>query len=338
MSEAEPIPPTSSVIALRIPMIKKGPVSAPKTSLAANARRNNEKALNILLSAIPDRHLLSFHDAEDAKTLWSAIKARFGRAFQGTKGGIDVRRIEEEVDPDFLSDAHSRTGPAESVTLVKARYKAEKVCHEEMVKMPLVDLKVLECVSSQKCFLKDLIGLPLGVKSRVRTRVSTRGINWEGPGHLAPTEMKKSCWTSYKSYKVKVLIDLIIRYEEAQVYMKSKKEYESHLKINLELLKKEKCHVKPNKVEAKIWILMVGDVRTLIMKEVPATKYSVRPGVKEAVARHGVHVSSIPDKDGMYIEAEIRESKMIGLELEQETTKVVVIKERLKKAKDHQES
>ncbi|GJV34067.1 hypothetical protein Tco_1394467 [Tanacetum coccineum] len=117
MSEAEPIPPTSSVTALRIPMIKKGeydlwsmkmrqyiaitdhilwdiitngdqattdptsssgPVSAPKTSLAANARRNNEKALNILLSAIPDRHLLSFHDAADARTLWSAIKARFG--------------------------------------------------------------------------------------------------------------------------------------------------------------------------------------------------------------------------------------------------------------------
>ncbi|GJR72285.1 ribonuclease H-like domain-containing protein [Tanacetum coccineum] len=85
MSEAEPIPPTSSVTALRILMIKKAitdpassSVSAPKTSLAANARRNNEKALNILLSAIPDRHLLSFHDAEDARTLWSAIKARFG--------------------------------------------------------------------------------------------------------------------------------------------------------------------------------------------------------------------------------------------------------------------
>ncbi|GJS93462.1 retrovirus-related pol polyprotein from transposon TNT 1-94 [Tanacetum coccineum] len=113
MSEAEPIPPTSSVTALRIPMIKKGEydiwsmkmrqyiaitdhiqmdnnhkwrpaptdpssTAAPKTSLAANARRNNEKALNILLSAIPDRHLLSFHDATDARTLWSAIKARFG--------------------------------------------------------------------------------------------------------------------------------------------------------------------------------------------------------------------------------------------------------------------
>ncbi|GJS89778.1 hypothetical protein Tco_0772414 [Tanacetum coccineum] len=27
---------------------------------------------------------------------------------------MDVRRIEEEVDPDFLSDAHSRTSSAES--------------------------------------------------------------------------------------------------------------------------------------------------------------------------------------------------------------------------------
>ncbi|GJT27935.1 gamma-glutamyltranspeptidase 1 [Tanacetum coccineum] len=53
-------------------------VSVSKTSLAANARRNNEKALNILLSAIPDRHLLSFHDAVDARSLWKAIKARFG--------------------------------------------------------------------------------------------------------------------------------------------------------------------------------------------------------------------------------------------------------------------
>ncbi|GJR47622.1 hypothetical protein Tco_1315725 [Tanacetum coccineum] len=118
MSETEPIPPTSSVTAQKNTqkilyqegeydlwsmkmrqyiaitdhilwdIITNGnqtttdpaspSVSAPKTSLAANARRNNEKALNILLSAIPDRHLLSFHDAVDARSLWKAIKARFG--------------------------------------------------------------------------------------------------------------------------------------------------------------------------------------------------------------------------------------------------------------------
>ncbi|GJY19896.1 ribonuclease H-like domain-containing protein [Tanacetum coccineum] len=55
--------------------------SVPKHALAANARRETtEKLVYILLSAIPDRHLLSFHDATDAKTLWSAIKARFGGA------------------------------------------------------------------------------------------------------------------------------------------------------------------------------------------------------------------------------------------------------------------
>nr|GEX06678.1 putative reverse transcriptase domain-containing protein [Tanacetum cinerariifolium] len=59
--------------------------------------------------------------------------------------------------------------------------------------------------------------------------------------------------------------------------------------------------------EKIIWILMAGDVRTLIMEEAHKTKYYVRPElarlyVDEAVARHGVHVSTIPDRDGMYIE------------------------------------
>nr|GEV01294.1 hypothetical protein [Tanacetum cinerariifolium] len=39
------------------------------------------------------------------------------------------------------------------------------------------------------------------------------------------------------------------RHFEFTVYMKSKEEHESHLKMNLELLRKEKCHVKPNKGE-----------------------------------------------------------------------------------------
>ncbi|GJV20442.1 hypothetical protein Tco_1369462 [Tanacetum coccineum] len=50
-----------------------------KHSLAAT-KKNNEKALNIFLwVAIPDRHHHRFyHDATNAKTLWTAIKARFG--------------------------------------------------------------------------------------------------------------------------------------------------------------------------------------------------------------------------------------------------------------------
>ena len=50
----------------------------PKPVLTPAVKRTQEKALNILLSAIPDGHLLNFHDAQDAKELWEAIKVRFG--------------------------------------------------------------------------------------------------------------------------------------------------------------------------------------------------------------------------------------------------------------------
>nr|GEZ76752.1 hypothetical protein [Tanacetum cinerariifolium] len=115
-----------------------------------------------------------------------------------------------------------------------------------------------------------------------------------------------------------------------------------------------------------ILALPEGSNNFVVMREAKLARLYV----DEAVARHGLHVSSIPDRDGMYIhvlkrdvevvrntsryevrvrnlvvvgiltfcKADIRESKMIGLELEQEVTKVVVIKETLNEAKDRQES
>ncbi|GJT10029.1 reverse transcriptase domain-containing protein [Tanacetum coccineum] len=41
---------------------------------------------------------------------------------------MDVKRIEEEVDPDFLSDAHSRTGPAESGDSCESKILLRIVC------------------------------------------------------------------------------------------------------------------------------------------------------------------------------------------------------------------
>ncbi|GJZ41108.1 putative ribonuclease H-like domain-containing protein [Tanacetum coccineum] len=50
----------------------------PKTVEQKLARKNELKAKSTLLLAIPDEHLLKFHGIKDAKTLWEAIKARFG--------------------------------------------------------------------------------------------------------------------------------------------------------------------------------------------------------------------------------------------------------------------
>nr|GEV67060.1 integrase, catalytic region, zinc finger, CCHC-type, peptidase aspartic, catalytic [Tanacetum cinerariifolium] len=94
-------------------------------------------------------------------------------------------------------------------------------------------------------------------------------------------------------------------------------------------------------------VMDLGDVRTLITEEAHATKYSVRPGTDGQSERifwtlenmFRVYVRNLVVVGILtFREAEIGEGKMIRLELEQETTKVVVIKERLKEAKDRQES
>nr|GEU84620.1 putative reverse transcriptase domain-containing protein [Tanacetum cinerariifolium] len=128
----------------------------------------------------------------------------------------------------------------ESYEELVMKYKAEKVCYEEMVKMPLVDLKVL--------------------KRDMRQRRWMELFNDYG------------CETKYHMGKANIVVDAWRR----------------------------KGRVKPRRVR---------DICRTIQAEI-SKKMLV---------------------------TEIRESKMIGLEMEQETTKVVVIKERLKEAKDRQE-
>ncbi|GJR62275.1 hypothetical protein Tco_1504437 [Tanacetum coccineum] len=51
---------------------------APNTAKQLAAKRNQERVKSILLLAIPDEYLLKFHNVVDAKSLWEAIKSRFG--------------------------------------------------------------------------------------------------------------------------------------------------------------------------------------------------------------------------------------------------------------------
>nr|GEV81184.1 reverse transcriptase domain-containing protein [Tanacetum cinerariifolium] len=143
------------------------------------------------------------------------------------------------------------------------KYKAEKVCHEEMVKMPLVDLKVLEDGSFRMCIdYRELSKIDL-YSGCHQMRVHEDEI---------PKTAFRMRYGRYEFTTMPFWVD--------QCTNDFHKRNES------------------------------GDVRTLIMEEAHAMKYYVRPG------------------------AEIGGSKMIGLEMEQETTKVVMIKE----AKDRQES
>ncbi|GJT06709.1 ribonuclease H-like domain-containing protein [Tanacetum coccineum] len=62
----------------------------PKTAQALLARQRERKAKSILLLAIPDEYQLRFHAIKDAKTLWAAIKSRFG-------GNVESKKMQKNV-------------------------------------------------------------------------------------------------------------------------------------------------------------------------------------------------------------------------------------------------
>ncbi|GKC69068.1 reverse transcriptase domain-containing protein [Tanacetum coccineum] len=62
----------------------------PKTAQALLARQRERKAKSIMLLAIPDEYQLRFHAIKDAKTLWAAIKSRFG-------GNVEYKKMQKNV-------------------------------------------------------------------------------------------------------------------------------------------------------------------------------------------------------------------------------------------------
>ncbi|GJU19866.1 ribonuclease H-like domain-containing protein [Tanacetum coccineum] len=62
----------------------------PKTAEQKLARKNELKAKSTLMIAIPDEHVLKFHACKDAKSLWEAIKNRFG-------GNKESKKIQKTI-------------------------------------------------------------------------------------------------------------------------------------------------------------------------------------------------------------------------------------------------
>ncbi|GJT78127.1 hypothetical protein Tco_1044852 [Tanacetum coccineum] len=62
----------------------------PKTAQVLLQRQKERKAKSILLLAIPDEYQLRFHTIKDAKSLWAAIKSRFG-------GNVESKKMQKNV-------------------------------------------------------------------------------------------------------------------------------------------------------------------------------------------------------------------------------------------------
>ncbi|GJW28944.1 hypothetical protein Tco_0045819 [Tanacetum coccineum] len=73
-----------------------------KTAQAVLQRQRERKAKSILLLAILDEYQLRFHRIKDAKSLWAAIKSRFGGNVESKKMQKTV--LKQQFENFFVSD------------------------------------------------------------------------------------------------------------------------------------------------------------------------------------------------------------------------------------------
>ncbi|GJU49124.1 hypothetical protein Tco_1218679, partial [Tanacetum coccineum] len=96
-----------------------GETSAPpalKTAKQLAARINQERVKSILLLAIPNEYLLKFHNVADAKSLWEAIKSRFG-------GNVESKKMQKNV----LKHQFKKISTASNKSLDKAYDRFQKL-------------------------------------------------------------------------------------------------------------------------------------------------------------------------------------------------------------------
>ncbi|GKD01468.1 hypothetical protein Tco_1171742 [Tanacetum coccineum] len=119
----------------------EGPIP-PKTAKQKLARNNELKAKSTLLLAIPDEHQLKFYGIKDAKSLWEAIKTRFG----GNKESKKVRKT-------ILKQQYENFAASRSEGLNKIYDRFQKLIsqleiHGEEISQEDANLKLLRSLPS----------------------------------------------------------------------------------------------------------------------------------------------------------------------------------------------
>ncbi|GJS11296.1 hypothetical protein Tco_0368092 [Tanacetum coccineum] len=119
----------------------EGPIP-PKTDEQKLARKNELKAKSTMLLAIPDEHLLKFLGINDAKTLWEAIKARFG-------GNKETKKMQKTI----LKQQYENFTASRSKGLDKTYDRFQKLIsqleiHGEVISQEDANLKLLRSLPS----------------------------------------------------------------------------------------------------------------------------------------------------------------------------------------------
>nr|GFC22352.1 hypothetical protein [Tanacetum cinerariifolium] len=119
----------------------EGPIP-PKTVEQKLARKNELKVKSTFMLAIPDEHLRKFHAYKDAKSLWEAIKNRFG----GNKESKKMQKtILKQNYENFVASSQER------IDKTYDRFQkliSQLEIHGEVISQEDVNLKLLRSLPS----------------------------------------------------------------------------------------------------------------------------------------------------------------------------------------------
>ncbi|GJS03927.1 hypothetical protein Tco_0320435 [Tanacetum coccineum] len=119
----------------------EGPIP-PKTAEQRLARKNELKAKITLLLAIPDEHLLKFHEIKDAKSLWEAIKNRFG-------GNKESKKMQKTIlKQQYENFAASRSEGLDKIYDRFQKLISQLEIHGEEISQEDANLKLLRSLPS----------------------------------------------------------------------------------------------------------------------------------------------------------------------------------------------
>nr|GEV56554.1 hypothetical protein [Tanacetum cinerariifolium] len=172
----------------------------PKTTKQKIARRNELKAECTLFLAIPGEHLLKFHGIKDAKTLWEAIKTRFGGDKESKKIQKTIMKQQYENFVASRSEGLDKTYDRFQKLIRQLEIHGEVISQEDANLSLQLDNEDLEQIDTDDLEDMDLkwqvTMLTMWVKRFIKK--TGRNLNFNGKKTVGFDKTKVECYNCHR--------------------------------------------------------------------------------------------------------------------------------------------
>ncbi|GKE54853.1 ribonuclease H-like domain-containing protein [Tanacetum coccineum] len=184
----------------------------PKNAKQLAAKRNQERVKSILLLAIPDEYLLKFHNVPDAKSLWAAIKSRFGGNEESKKMQKNVLKHQfenfttasnESLDKAYdrvYEDEMKKSSSSISNSQNLAFLSSENTSSTNEVSTPSGDFGVSTAGGTSQASSTPCADQVAMLTIRVKRFITGRNLDFKGKQFVSFDKSKVKCYNCHRKW------------------------------------------------------------------------------------------------------------------------------------------